>query len=222
MPSRLFSFLRNQHIGLIALFLVLGGGTAYALDGSNTVFSDDIVNGEVKTADIGASEVQSSDIANDQVQSQDIGPNQVRGVDVDESTLKGIDPGSLNGVGSLQAKTVDLQDTTANGTAVSAPLITIGRVPLTAICSNNGGGNLGALIETGETVDGPMLVEGDDVLVLNHDSVDFVLGTSDTVVGGQERSFAITDAGFESASGVAAATFDPATHTCVFTVQALG
>jgi formylglycine-generating enzyme required for sulfatase activity len=31
---------------------VLSGGTAYALDGSNTVFSDDIVNNEVQTQDI--------------------------------------------------------------------------------------------------------------------------------------------------------------------------
>jgi hypothetical protein len=32
----------------LALFLVLTGGTAIALDGHNTVFSDDIVNGKVK------------------------------------------------------------------------------------------------------------------------------------------------------------------------------
>ena len=36
----------------ILLFLVLGGGGAYALTGSNTVFSDDIVNGQVKTQDL--------------------------------------------------------------------------------------------------------------------------------------------------------------------------
>ena len=32
---------------------MLTGGTAYALDGSNTVFTDDLVNGDVKVADIG-------------------------------------------------------------------------------------------------------------------------------------------------------------------------
>jgi hypothetical protein len=36
----------------LALFLVLSGGTAVALSGSNTVFSDDIVDNEVKTADV--------------------------------------------------------------------------------------------------------------------------------------------------------------------------
>jgi hypothetical protein len=36
----------------LALFLVLSGGTAVALTGSNTVFSDDIVNEEVKPVDL--------------------------------------------------------------------------------------------------------------------------------------------------------------------------
>src|SRR6266545_4169132 len=36
----------------LALFLVLTGGTAMALQGHNTVFSDDIVNGQVKEADV--------------------------------------------------------------------------------------------------------------------------------------------------------------------------
>ena len=38
-------------VALIALFVALGG-TAVALDGSNTVFSDDIVNGEVYSGDV--------------------------------------------------------------------------------------------------------------------------------------------------------------------------
>jgi hypothetical protein len=36
----------------IAVFLVLSGGTAVALNGSNTVFSDDIVNNQVYSADV--------------------------------------------------------------------------------------------------------------------------------------------------------------------------
>jgi hypothetical protein len=39
-------------ISTVCLFLVLGGGTAVALNGSNTVFSDDIVNGQVKPSDL--------------------------------------------------------------------------------------------------------------------------------------------------------------------------
>jgi hypothetical protein len=39
-------------ISSLCLFLLLSGGTAVALNGANTVFSDDIVNGEVKSPDL--------------------------------------------------------------------------------------------------------------------------------------------------------------------------
>jgi len=48
LAARLVTNLR-EWAGVIALFLVLTGGAAYA---ANTVFSTDIVDGEVKTADI--------------------------------------------------------------------------------------------------------------------------------------------------------------------------
>jgi hypothetical protein len=41
--SRIRTLVRQQWAGRMALFLVLTGGSACALDGSNTVFSDDIV-----------------------------------------------------------------------------------------------------------------------------------------------------------------------------------
>ena len=44
--------IRSNVIGYVALFLFAMSGTAAALDGSNTVFCDDIVNGEVMTADL--------------------------------------------------------------------------------------------------------------------------------------------------------------------------
>jgi hypothetical protein len=39
-------------VATLALFLVLSGGTAVALQGSNTVFSDDIVDNQVNSADV--------------------------------------------------------------------------------------------------------------------------------------------------------------------------
>jgi hypothetical protein len=46
------SHVRQNVVGYIAIFLVLGGSSAYALAGHNTVFSDDIVNHQVKTRDL--------------------------------------------------------------------------------------------------------------------------------------------------------------------------
>jgi hypothetical protein len=79
-------------VSTICLFLILSGGAAYALDGSNTVFSDDIVNGEVKGADIAngqvaaaeltANSVRSGEVADGQVRSQEIGNGQIQAKDL--------------------------------------------------------------------------------------------------------------------------------------------
>jgi hypothetical protein len=44
--------LRSNAIGYVALFIALTTGSAYALDGHNTVYSDDIVNGQVSSNDL--------------------------------------------------------------------------------------------------------------------------------------------------------------------------
>jgi len=46
-------------MGALALFLALSGGSAYALAGHNTVFSDDIVNKQVKKGDLADESVTS-------------------------------------------------------------------------------------------------------------------------------------------------------------------
>ncbi len=53
MLSRIRSRLTYANVvASLSLFLVLSGGTAVALTGSNTVFSDDIVDNQVKSADV--------------------------------------------------------------------------------------------------------------------------------------------------------------------------
>lgn len=53
MLSRIRSrFTYANVVATLALFLVLSGGTAVALTGSNTVFSDDIVDNQVKSVDV--------------------------------------------------------------------------------------------------------------------------------------------------------------------------
>ena len=46
----------------LAFLIAVAGGTAYA---ANTVFSTDIVNGEVKSVDIGTNQVRSADVQNE-------------------------------------------------------------------------------------------------------------------------------------------------------------
>ena len=57
--------LRANVVGYLALFVALSG-TAVALPATNTVFSDDIVNGEVKSKDISDTNgVRSADVRDD-------------------------------------------------------------------------------------------------------------------------------------------------------------
>lgn len=73
-------------ISMIALFVALSG-TAVALDGSNTVFSDDIVDGEVRNSDIGPNAVGSGEINDGAVRGGDIRDGAVQGPDIDANAV---------------------------------------------------------------------------------------------------------------------------------------
>jgi hypothetical protein len=87
MSTRIRAHIRSNVVGYIALFLVLTGGTAQALQGSNTVFSDDIVNREVKTADLGVRAVTANRLAPNSVGSARVIDESLTGADIVESTL---------------------------------------------------------------------------------------------------------------------------------------
>ena len=55
MWRRVGDYVRRNHLGLLCLFLILGGGTAWAL-ANNSVKSKHIVNGQVKDVDLAAPE----------------------------------------------------------------------------------------------------------------------------------------------------------------------
>src|ERR1051325_3546695 len=80
MAARIRNHIRANVLGFLAFFLVLSTGSALALNGSNTVFSDDIVNGEVKTPDLGANAVNTAKVTD----------NSLTGADVNESPLAGL------------------------------------------------------------------------------------------------------------------------------------
>ena len=65
MTRAIRAHLRSNIVGYVSLFVALTMGSAYALNGSNTVFSDDIVNGEVKSVDLLNEGIRSEDVRND-------------------------------------------------------------------------------------------------------------------------------------------------------------
>jgi hypothetical protein len=73
MVRRVLAQMRAQWAGFLALFLVIAGGTAYA---ANTIHSSDIIDGEVKTADVANNAVRTEKIANGQVTAADLVPSE--------------------------------------------------------------------------------------------------------------------------------------------------
>lgn len=81
MRSRAWSHVRGNVVAYVALFFAVTGGTAYALEGSNTVFSDDITNEQVRSADV------ANDSAPGALTGTDIRANSLTGSDINEASL---------------------------------------------------------------------------------------------------------------------------------------
>ena len=86
----------------LAVSLALaGGGTAVALSGSNTVFSDDIANdnfnsqsegqGGLVASDLRAGSVGSSEVANGTLKAEDYGLGSVSGARIQDNNVTGLD-----------------------------------------------------------------------------------------------------------------------------------
>lgn len=93
----------RQWAGLLALFLVLTSGTAYALAESNTIFSDDIVDGQVTSADVANDDTRRAlsgvDIRNGSLTETDFAPDSVTGARINESSLATVPVSAQGGTG---------------------------------------------------------------------------------------------------------------------------
>jgi hypothetical protein len=92
MSAKLRTHIRSNVIGYIALFFALSTGSAVALSGSNTVFSDDIVDNEVKAADVRNDTLAGGGLAAADLQASSVGTSEVannslNGGDINESLL---------------------------------------------------------------------------------------------------------------------------------------
>jgi hypothetical protein len=117
--QRLRSHLTYANVMVTVLaFIVLCGGTAVALDGQNTVFGDDIVNGEVQSPDILDGAVGKVDLRNGSINSSKVKNNGIGGVDIaDNGSVGSAEVSGLGGAditdGSLTGD--DIADTGLTG-----------------------------------------------------------------------------------------------------------
>ena len=125
MGSKLLAHLRRQWMGALALFLVLTSGTAYA---ANTVFSTDIVDGEVKTPDIASNAVGTGKIGNNQVFSDDVRDDTLAGGGLAAADLRSGSVGSAevanNSLGGADIKNGEVSVLDTNKTIPAGATIT--------------------------------------------------------------------------------------------------
>jgi hypothetical protein len=100
----------------LALVIALGTGTAYA---AGTVRSHDIVNGQVKSADLAANAVKSPKIRNGGVKAPDLAAGSVSSSTVANGSLTAVDlaPGTIGGPGSVG--TDQIADGAVTGTDIA-------------------------------------------------------------------------------------------------------
>ena len=84
--------MRAVALGLIALYVALGAVAVATHGDPNSISSEDIINGEVKSPDVGNDQIRSVDIRDDTsvgggLGGVDIAADALTGADVDESTL---------------------------------------------------------------------------------------------------------------------------------------
>ena len=98
-------------VASLSLFLVISGGTAIALKGSNTVFSDDIARNQVKSVDVRndtltGGGLRPADLRAGSVRGSEVKNNSLTGGDVNESTLgpvgQAANAGTLDGLDSTR------------------------------------------------------------------------------------------------------------------------
>jgi len=94
MSAAIRNHLRQNVYGMVAIFIALSG-TASAVDGpnpgTNAVGSEDIINGEVKTADIGGGVVTGAKVLDDSLGNVDLKSGSVRTSEVANGSLTGGD-----------------------------------------------------------------------------------------------------------------------------------
>ena len=109
-------------VSVLALFIAVGGGTAFALKGKNTVRSDDIAKGQVKNADIARNAVTAVKVKN----------GAIGGADVADGAI---------GAGELSPaiRPVRISYSRPIGTAAQETILDAGALRIQASCEDDGG-----------------------------------------------------------------------------------
>lgn len=135
MSARLRAHIRQNVVGYVAIFLFATGGVAYATHpgGANTISSDDIINGAVKSADVGNDSLESQDVRDDTtagggLQGVDLRPGSVGGSEVADGALTAADIADTGSLGTAELNESNLfNDDSLTGVDINEAAL--GKVP---------------------------------------------------------------------------------------------
>jgi hypothetical protein len=135
-------------VATLSLFLVVSGGTAIALKGTNTVFSDDIARNQVKSVDVRNDNLTGGGLRAADLRAGSVGGSEVRkdsltGGDVNESSLGPVpqagNAGTLDGLDSTRFG-VGVMGGLMRNAGVSAVAFGIEWAPIGVSAQNETGG----------------------------------------------------------------------------------
>jgi hypothetical protein len=184
-------YLRRNVLALVALFFALSGGAAWATHpgGANTISSDDIIDNEVRSADINAGAVTTADIGNSEVRSIDVLDDSLTGADIapDAVGTSEVAPDSL-GAADIAADAVGTSE--VDGTLTGAANIANGSVSTTdltdeSVSQNDLGANSVRGGQLGDVLDGSIQDHdiGNMTRTLNIPITSFVNCTGEEQIG---------------------------------------
>ncbi len=176
MSAKLRTHIRSNIIGYVALFFALSTGSAVALSGSNTVFSDDITDNQVYSADVRNDSLTggglaAADLQPNSVGTSEVAANSLNGGDINESGL-GIVPNAnkLDGIDSTgflssgSVKKLIFEDAAEPDSPTA--LATVGPYTIKGDCVQESGTTLLKLIAN---VAGPVGTSASSSLYMHHE-----------------------------------------------------
>jgi hypothetical protein len=206
LSARIRDHIRSNVVGYIALFLTLTTGSAVALSGSNTVFSDDVVNDQVYSADVrddtlsggGLSaadlrqgSVGTSEVAADSLGAADLAPGSVASSEVADDSL---------GAGDLAPDSVASSEVAAdsltNGDLAPGSVASSEVAADSLVAGDLAAGSVGSSEVANDSLTGSDIVEaslgsvgsanfaGDSALLDGFDSSEFLSTSSGGTVNG--------------------------------------
>jgi hypothetical protein len=118
-------------VAYLALFVALGGTSALALSGSNTVFSDDIANDNFNSPTEGQGGLVASDLRAGSVGGSEVADSSLTGTDVFDNTIAGAD------ITNSSLTTADIRDDTLSFGGLLSQDLAAGSVRSSEVADNS-------------------------------------------------------------------------------------